>query len=313
MTTVFETTDIEAAHRALVRMYGELRLSVSGTGHRVRLVRDPLGPIELHHDAFTMRLDVDSPPLPVVAIGRVLRGRYTVSSRRHRSDNRAGDLFIVGPVGEPFHTGIDGGEGEGCTIDPALLTRIAGTAPGRAPRPLRFTGYKPVSARAAGFFIDTYAYVRDTVAGTLAAEDPLRAGHAARMLIAAALATFPNNALHEPTIEDRRDAHPTALRRAVRYIDDNAHRDISARDIAAAAHVTIRTLQLAFHRHLDTTPTAYLRRVRLEQAHRELLAADPAATTVGAVAARWGFANHSRFTAHYRAAFGLPPSATLRH
>ncbi|MGI5238387.1 AraC family transcriptional regulator [Dactylosporangium sp. CA-139066] len=312
MTTLFETTDIEAAHQALVSMYGQLRLTVTGTGHHVRLARHPLGPIDLHHDAFTMSLEVDTEPLPMVAIGHVLRGRYTVSARRHRTDNRAGDLFIVAPPGEPFHTRIDGGEGEGCIIDPALLTRIAGTAPGRAPRPMRFTGYTPVSARAARFFIDTYAYVRDTVVNTAAAEEPLLAANAARMLIAAALVTFPNNALHEPTIEDRHDAHPAALRRAVGYIDANAHRDISAADIAAAAHVTIRTLQLAFHRHLATTPTAYLRRVRLEHAHRELLAADPSHTTVGAVAARWGFVNHSRFTAHYRAAFGLPPSATLR-
>jgi len=31
-----------------------------------------------------------------------------------------------------------------------------------------------------------------------------------------------------------------------------------------AAHVTVRAVQLAFRRHLDTTPMAYLRRVRLE-------------------------------------------------
>jgi transcriptional regulator GlxA family with amidase domain len=27
---------------------------------------------------------------------------------------------------------------------------------------------------------------------------------------------------------------------------------------------------------------------------------------------RWGFATHSSFTAHYRAAYGEPPSETLR-
>jgi transcriptional regulator GlxA family with amidase domain len=43
------------------------------------------------------------------------------------------------------------------------------------------------------------------------------------------------------------------------FVDDNAHRDISITDIASAVHVTIRAAQLAFRRHLSTTPTAYLR------------------------------------------------------
>jgi transcriptional regulator GlxA family with amidase domain len=56
---------------------------------------------------------------------------------------------------------------------------------------------------------------------------------------------------------------------------------------------------------------AYLRRVRLEHVHRDLLGADPTRTTVAAVAARWGFHNHSRFAAHYQAAYGLLPSQAL--
>jgi AraC-like DNA-binding protein len=56
---------------------------------------------------------------------------------------------------------------------------------------------------------------------------------------------------------------------------------------------------------------AYLRRVRLEQAHRDLRDATAADVTVTAVASRWGF-TASRFTEHYRAAYGQLPSQTLR-
>jgi transcriptional regulator GlxA family with amidase domain len=118
--------------------------------------------------------------------------------------------------------------------------------------------------------------------------------------------------MREPTIEDRHDAHPANLRRALTFIDENADRGITPTDIALAARVTIRAVQLAFRRHLDTTPTAYLRRVRLDRAHRQLLAADPAVTTVSSVAMRWGFASHSSFTAQYRATYGVAPSGTLR-
>ena len=101
------------------------------------------------------------------------------------------------------------------------------------------------------------------------------------------------------------------MRRAITFVDEHAHEEVSLADIAAAARVTIRAVQLAFRRHLDTTPSEYLRRVRLDHAHRDLLAADPAHDSVTAVAYRWGFASSSRFAAYYRQAYGLPPGRTL--
>lgn len=57
----------------------------------------------------------------------------------------------------------------------------------------------------------------------------------------------------------------------------------------------------------------YLRGLRLEQAHRDLEAADPVyGDTVSGIARRWGFANPSRFATAYRQAYGVHPSATLR-
>ena len=65
--------------------------------------------------------------------------------------------------------------------------------------------------------------VRDIVVSNRdAVSQPLVAASAARMLVATALATFPNNALTDPTAEDRRDASPPVLRRAVAFIEENA-------------------------------------------------------------------------------------------
>jgi transcriptional regulator GlxA family with amidase domain len=124
--------------------------------------------------------------------------------------------------------------------------------------------------------------------------------------------TFPNTAVSDSTAQDRRDATTVTLRRATEFIKGHAERDISLADIAAAAHVTIRAVQLAFRRQLGITPTQYLRRVRLDLAHQDLLAADPARSTITAVSARWGFASSSRFAAYYRSVYGIPPSETLR-
>jgi len=61
------------------------------------------------------------------------------------------------------------------------------------------------------------------------------------------------------------------------------------------------------------TPLEYLRQVRLEHAHRELLAGDPARQTVTSVAYRWGFPSPGRFSAYYRRTYGVSPSQTLRN
>jgi len=102
------------------------------------------------------------------------------------------------------------------------------------------------------------------------------------------------------------------LRKAVDYIDANAHRPIGLADIAAACNRGPRALQLAFRRTADTTPWAYVRSVRMVRARRDLVRADPRRETVLSVALRWGFTNRSRFSAEYRAAYGEAPGATLR-
>ena len=88
---------------------------------------------------------------------------------------------------------------------------------------------------------------------------------------------------------------------------------ITLAQIAAAAQVTTRALQYGFRKHYDTTPLAYLRTHRLQHAHRDLRAADPAARlTVAAVARKWGWVKPSRFTADYLQHYGRVPSRTLR-
>jgi transcriptional regulator GlxA family with amidase domain len=105
---------------------------------------------------------------------------------------------------------------------------------------------------------------------------------------------------------------PPMLRSAVAFIHENADADIGLDDIAAAVNVSPRSVQYAFRRNLGTTPLEYLRRVRLDRAHRDLKAADPARDTVTAIAGRWGFSHAGRFSLAYKAAFGTQPSHTLR-
>ena len=82
--------------------------------------------------------------------------------------------------------------------------------------------------------------------------------------------------------------------------------------IAARSHVSVRSLQQGFRRHMGTSPIAYLREVRLRQAHQSLLESDPSTTSVASVAYHWGFTNLGRFAAAHTARYDEPSAATLR-
>lgn len=104
----------------------------------------------------------------------------------------------------------------------------------------------------------------------------------------------------------------TPVRRALEAIRTDPAQPFTPTSLARLAGASTRTLHDGFRRHLDTTPMAYLRLVRLERAHADLRAAEPHGTTVTAVAHRWGFSHVSRFSQAYRRVYGRPPGTTLR-
>ncbi|WP_189329967.1 helix-turn-helix transcriptional regulator [Actinoplanes ianthinogenes] len=309
---MYETRDAEAAEQVLTNLYARMWLNVSGPAVSLRIVTTGLDPqVMLGRLTFGMRFTAQGIPLGTIPIGRVRAGTASWTTGEPGSTTGPGDVLVAMPPDRDWRSTLDGLDMELAYLDPALLAQVADGPPRSGPA-LRFTDCRPVPPAAARRWTDTHDYVTRTVADLPPDTVPLLTGSLARLLAATALTVFPNNVLTDPTIEDRHDAHPATLRRAVAFIDDNCHRDLSAADIAAACHVTIRTVQLAFRRHLDTTPMAYLRRVRLAAAHQDLRNAQPGTTTVSAIAATRGFHDHSRFAATYRAAYGVTPSHTLR-
>jgi len=104
-----------------------------------------------------------------------------------------------------------------------------------------------------------------------------------------------------------------SVRAAMDLVHDEVRAEHTVHDLAGQLGVTVRTLELAFRKELDTTPNAYLQRVRLDRARAELRHGDCSeGTTVTDVAMKWGFAHVGRFAKRYRDAFGVAPSADLR-
>jgi AraC-like DNA-binding protein len=311
VSTVYDTSDMDAAGEVMCTQYTSMRLSTRGQRRGLRITQDRLGPIRLDRTTFRMDFDAAGDPLESVYIGHLLDGGLRYRNGGTESAYLQGDVFSAGPPDAPLAARVREADCVFAVIPPELLGEVAQPGPGD-PRPVRLTGFAPVSPVAAQRWVRTYTYARGVAADDL---DPRSAslivGLTARLLAATTLAVFPHTALLDPTAEDRHDARPETLRRAIAFIEANPQRDIGVAAIAEAACVTIRGVQLAFRRHLDTTPMAYLRRVRLHLARQDLLRADPATASVAAVGARWGFVNPSHFATLYREEFGEQPRRAL--
>lgn len=105
-------------------------------------------------------------------------------------------------------------------------------------------------------------------------------------------------------------AVPWQVKRAIDYMAANVREVIQAQDIAEAAGVSVRALQVAFQRFKDTTPLNYLRQLRLDGARGDLC--KPSGETVADIAKRWGFSHMGRFSDLYKFTYGELPSDTRR-
>jgi AraC-like DNA-binding protein len=115
-------------------------------------------------------------------------------------------------------------------------------------------------------------------------------------------------ALAAPTERGR----PAAVRDAMDIIEARPHLPLTTATLARQCHVSVRTLQAGFQRHLAMSPMDYLRLVRLRRAHRDLRSPHPAHSTVAAIAHRWGFTHLGRFAAAHKKMYGVTPLQTLR-
>jgi AraC-like DNA-binding protein len=131
---------------------------------------------------------------------------------------------------------------------------------------------------------------------------------AADRMLADALVT----ALPPAEVDEGIGATARVLRRAEAFMEAHLGQDLSIAEIAQAAGVTARTLERAFRTERGETAVARLKRLRLERARRELLAARDDGRSVTAVATAVGLLHAGRFAAEYRQRFGESPSETLR-
>lgn len=316
MTTLtFDSDDLGATEEFLSSTYTRMRLGSSAENPKATISRSDSGTVSVDDLTLDFEMSYDAEPLGKVCLCGMVAGAIEERLPDGSIDVFGpGDTVLLTPPDMPFSGILRHANYTIAMFDPQLLDQVAESSAGRDREPVRLTGHRPVSAAAGRSLRETITHLRDHVlADPVLRAEPLVTAGATRYLAATVLAALPHNARIEPTGTDTHDAHPETLRRALAYMDTHVAENITMADIAAAAHVTVRAVQLAFRRHLDTTPMAYLRRMRLRAAHEQLRAASPdSGQTVTAIAARWGFAHPGRFAAAYRRAYGRSPGDTLR-
>jgi AraC-like DNA-binding protein len=265
-----------------------------------------------YHYSRGLSLELD--PFGYLMSLTVTSGTMTASAGRDLT--RGGDAAVfLYPCGRPMQVAWSDDFAAGLLALP--LERVAEYATGQtgmARADFTFLAMRPVSAAMAWLWRRTMNFAAAQLAGPdPAAARPLVEEATVAMVAATALTVFPNTVMTTTQPGGRGWMAPAALRRAAVFIDEHAHEPVTLAQIAAAAGVSGRTLQYAFARYYATSPSGYLRRVRLERAHRDLQTADPTrGDTVAAIARAWGWANPSAFAAAYRQQYGRRPGQTLR-
>ncbi|MDB5645490.1 MAG: hypothetical protein JWQ05_1159 [Methylobacterium sp.] len=124
------------------------------------------------------------------------------------------------------------------------------------------------------------------------------------------LSAWPKRA--EAKAPDTRDVASRSLDAARDYIEANLSMPMTLADIAAAAGISVRSLQNKFRRELGQTPVQFITDRRLTRAHQDLVSSRHVGHSVADIAGRWGFVHMSDFGQRYRRLFGCTPSGSRR-
>lgn len=300
------TTDLEEARTRLESDFGaHLRVDEArGTGRQLSVHRRGTSNFLFGMVRLPAQLSFDCAESDLIVVNTMRAGRIGGDGPSHNFSYQRGEVYLAGFPGANYRCHTDHTAVHSVALPTRFLTEATG-----APPSLRFLSVNPVSSAAADAWLATIEQV-ERILENPALHTPLVLCEAARMLAGRIVATFPTTTT--PGVSEPGRLMPVDLRRVITYMESRADTDISVWDIARAAGLTPAGVAYLFRRHLDTTPMAYLRRIRLDRAHRELIDTDGDCTTVSRVAARWGFPRVGAFAAFYRSCYDQSPYVTLR-
>ncbi|MFK0166965.1 helix-turn-helix transcriptional regulator [Rhizobium sp. NPDC090279] len=214
------------------------------------------------------------------------------------ADRYSGLKLATGSIGEGF-----------CIPKAAINAAFSSTFDRYAPTNLEFSPVLDITRGPAAHLLTLVRFFRDFICvdGSIKAS-PIALGSFRETFCLLMLQNLQHSASNEAMRV--KAILPRQVRRAVDFAKAYAATPINVSDMAAAADVSVRALQVNFQRFIGQSPLQYLRGIRLEGVRNDLVNADPSAS-VSEIARRWGFVNLGRFAQEYRSAFGVLPSSEM--
>lgn len=303
----FRTTDVTVARRFFAGAYQPgWRICGSGNNIAVSHRRSDAGSMTVDEVTIQGRVTMEIPAGDTVVVIQPRAGSLGVAG----GPVLTADFPILVAHRMPCVLHCNGARFDVITIEAHVLHKVAADWKAPLAQQARFVNWRPRSGAAVRAWRRSLDYVVATLASTDTARQPLITVGMANLLAGALLECYPSNLTEQDPQGDL--ALPETLREAVSFIHRNAAEDIGVNEVANAVHLTPRAVQYLFRRQLDTTPTEYMRRVRLSRAHQDLIAATTGTCTVTEIAQRWRFAHTGRFAVLYRQSYGQSPHTTLR-
>jgi AraC-like DNA-binding protein len=293
----------------------ERRFRMEPEDYRTRYSIANLGRLRAHRvaDSLAMRFHIRLPAVEVVRIVVFEQGgaRFLLPGRREPAVVLAslGAVYSDAP-GFRAETS-DGNRRLMLTLPAGLLGQKLETL--LEGQPVGSVAFEPVfdTARGAGAMIRR---MLDTLFAELSRSDSLLENEIATRsfeehLTLCLLLGLPHN-YSARLLQHHAAAAPANVRRAENFMHANADAPLTIMQIADAAECSVRALQMAFRRFRGTTPMSALRRIRLDEARREMLSAGRT-ESLGRIAAGHGFSNPSRFAQLFRRTYGAYPSTVV--
>lgn len=303
----FRTADAQAARRFFAGAYQPgWRISGLATHAAVSHRRSDAGSMMVDEVMIQGRVTLEIPAADTIVVIQPRAGSLSVAG----GPVATADFPILVAHGMSCVLHCNGARFDAVIVEADVLNKVAADWQTSLGLQTQFVNWRPRSRAAVRGWHRALDYVAGTLASGDTAHQPLIAAGMANLLAGALLECYPSNLTEQDPASDL--ALPETLKEAVSFIHRHTADDIGINDVAAAVHLTPRAVQYLFRRQLDTTPTEYMRRVRLSHAHHELVAATSATATVTEIAQRWGFAHTGRFAVLYRQTYGQSPHATLR-
>ncbi|GAA1118902.1 helix-turn-helix domain-containing protein [Streptomyces javensis] len=268
---------------------------------RGRFSTMPLGAVQVSAMAYSSYLTRRTPKLirasdpEILALCVMSSGPHVIEQNRNRAVLQPGELLLI-ESSRPFETCADGGN---------ILIQFPRTL---LPLPAHHINQLICRAlpgdQGMGRLLTAFLTHLTEDSTSYTPHDAARLGTIGLDLVTATLAQFLERESGIPFDSRQRLLYLRITSFIERHLGDTA---LTAGEIAAAHHISVRSLHRLFQQH-GVTVRSWIRGQRLERCRRDL--ADPLKrhVPIHAIAARWGFPHSAYFTRAFRALHGNTPS-----